>query len=140
MAGTVTVTLTKKDKPYDIAGFVEMKIEWVADAAAATVPNTALVSAGDYSAYLAGRSCGLAVTIPDGTTAPTANYDITIEDANGIDMMGGQLTNRSATAKEQVVPKIGDVYGARLCSGIWTFKLANNAVNSAAGTCYLYFI
>lgn len=140
MAGSITVTITKKDVVWDNGkGFVEVKIDWTAAADGSLTP-AAIVTTSQYNSYLAGRFCGLAETVPDGTTAPTTLYGITILNANGVDMMGGQLMDRSATAGEQAVPKIGDVYGAILCSGPWSFNLANNSVNAAKGTCYLFFI
>lgn len=71
-----------------------------------------------------------AVTDP-GTTAPTASYDITITDANGVDIMGGELADRSATATQQVVPKIGSLYGARRVNGTVTLNITNNSVTAA---------
>jgi len=73
----------------------------------------------------------MAVTDP-GTPAPTASYDITITDANGADIMGGVLADRSATATEQAVPKIGALYGARRVNGAVTLKVTNSSVTAAA--------
>jgi len=70
------------------------------------------------------------VTDP-GATAPTASYDITITDANGVDIMGAELENRSATATEQKVPKIGGLYGARRVNGTMTLNITNNSVTAA---------
>lgn len=70
------------------------------------------------------------VTDP-GTTAPTASYDITITDASGADIMGGVLADRSATASEQAVPKIGALYGPRRVNGTMTLNVTNNSVTAA---------
>ncbi len=42
----------------------------------------------------------LKVQTDPGSTAPTPSYDIDFDDANGEDIMGGALDNRSATATE----------------------------------------
>jgi hypothetical protein len=46
-----------------------------------------------------------AVTNPeDGATSPTANYDITLSDSDGIDLLTGLAANRSATDNENICP------------------------------------
>jgi len=105
---------------------------WTADASAATVPATAM------SAEVAGKVFGFylvqAETDP-GTTAPTADYDVTITDPNSLDLMSGSLSNRSATVTEIAFPNLT----ARPVDSILTFNLSGNAVNSAVGVCKLYF-
>lgn len=73
----------------------------------------------------------MVVTDP-GTPSPTASYDITITDASGVDIMGGELADRSATASEQVVPKIDGLYGARRVNGTITLNVTNNSVTAAS--------
>ncbi len=73
----------------------------------------------------------LVITDPDGTTAPTDQYDITLKDSNGVDIMGGEITNRSDTDSEQAVPKIDAVYGSRWIDGIATLAITGNSVASA---------
>lgn len=94
-----------------------------ADASDGSVPATASVPAIDGYVFLV-------VTDP-GATAPTGDYDITLTDSNSVDIMGGELGNRSATASEQAVPKIDAVYGSRWVDGILTLNITNNSVNSA---------
>jgi hypothetical protein len=45
--------------------------------------------------------------------------------------MGAELENRSATATEQKVPKIGGLYGARRVNGTMTLNITNNSVTAA---------
>lgn len=144
MAGSITVTLTKKqvvhDAP-DARGIIECKIDWVTQAAGAgegTLTSAAIVSTADYLKYLAGRECMFAVTDP-GTVAPTAAYDITITDEYGTDVFGGELTNRDAATSEQAIPIFGTHKTSRICLGPWAFNLSGNAVPSALGSCILYF-
>jgi hypothetical protein len=44
----------------------------------------------------------------DGATSPTANYDITLKDAAGTDLLGSQLLNRSEANVETIAPYIAD--------------------------------
>lgn len=73
-------------------------------------------------------------TIP-GTPAPQEAYDVTIEDANGFDLLEGRLANRSAASKEIVKPSILSpvIEGASL-----TLKISGNNVNGAKGTVLVY--
>ena len=104
---------------------------WTADASAHTVPATD--SKWAINGYVI-----LVVTNPDGDTAPTDEYDITLTDEDDCDIMGGNLADRSDTNTEQAVPKIGTVYGGRWVSGILTLNISGNSVNSAAGTVKVY--
>lgn len=80
----------------------------------------------------------MVVTNP-GAVAPTALYDITLTDADGVDIMGGTLANRSATASEQVIPAVvSGIYGGRYVIGGLTLNLTNNSVNGAGGTVVIY--
>lgn len=136
MAGSsATITFSKIDVLYAGAqGVVKAEIDWVADDTNGSVPET------DFSDFMnLGWYCVLAVTDPDSGTAPTDNYDIEILDEYGCDIFGGELMNRDTANSEQAVPMLGSAYGTRLCAGTWTFKLTNNAVNSAEGKCVLYF-
>lgn len=124
--------------PYNVENAIIriLKIEWATNAGAAVIPDYVLTAA-DLE-FIRGWNLFMAVTDP-GSTAPTANYDITITDQYGVDVMGGQLENRSDTESEQVVPKIGGVYGGRtMDGGAVTVAWANNAVNDATGTLVLF--
>jgi len=64
MAGSITVTLTKKQSVWDgLRGFIECKIDWVTQAAGAgegTLTSAAIVTTAQYNSYLAGRECIMA--------------------------------------------------------------------------------
>jgi hypothetical protein len=105
---------------------IVIELTWVADASAHTVPDYTL-SSDDLLEYYLYR----VVTDP-GATAPTALYDITINDSYG-DVTAGGLSNRSASATEileTVVPYNED----------WTISLSGNSVNSATGIVQLTFV
>jgi len=110
-------------------------LSWTADVAAATVPNKVI----DVSTYdVMGWYFFSAETNP-GTTAPTDDYDIVINDADGKDIAGGLLLNRDTSTTELVC--IGtSAHGYPVVRGNLTFVLSNNSVSSATGTCILVFL
>lgn len=75
-----------------------------------------------------------AVTDP-GSTAPTDNYDITITDASGNDVFGGELTNRDTTTSESAEPAIPYI---RVNLKDLNFNLSGNSQNGATGTVKIY--
>ena len=67
-----------------------------------------------------------------GSTAPQADYDIAINDSDGIDLMGGTLANRSATLSERAVPLLTTgAYGVTPIDGAITLAVTGNNVHSA---------
>ena len=79
----------------------------------------------------------LVVTNP-GSTSPTADYDITLTDEEGCDILGAEGVDRSATVSEQVMPKIGSAYLPRFVNSKLTLNIANNSVDSAGGVVLIY--
>lgn len=49
-------------------------------------------------------------TDPDGTAAPTDNYDVTLVDANGFDLAGGQLADRDTANTETVALTVPHIH------------------------------
>jgi len=103
-----------------------------ADAEAHTYPVTA--SNVDIDGYVF-----LVVTNPSGVTAPTDNYDITLTDSNGVDIMGGELLNRDETNSEQAVPLIDGVFGSRFVKGPLTITITNDLVDSAVTVVTVFY-
>jgi len=124
-AGTVTTTISRATNDT-----VKIVFAWTADASDGSVPATATTQTID--GYVV-----LVITNPGGT-APTDNYDITLTDADSVDIMGGTLADRDTSNSEHAVPKIGAVYGGRWVSGTITLNITNNSVNSATGTVTIY--
>jgi hypothetical protein len=145
MAGSsATVTFGKVDVPYvDTYGIVTVTIDWVADNGTGAVPD-AVFDTTDMVDIL-GRCATLAITNPGAAIAPQDNYDITIVDDLGCDIYGGALTNRDTALSEQTAPifeapaAFARTRRRPIISTGLTFKLANNNVNSATGTCILCF-
>lgn len=137
MAGSVVTTLAKVDTSgTDPSGARVLTFAWTADAADGSVPATAITA--NMAKVLSGLKAVLAITNP-GTTAPTDNYDIVISDPDGVDIFGDALLNRDTSNSEQARPAISTLAGERLVNGVLTFTLTNNSVNSATGTCKVYF-
>ena len=86
MAGTVVATENT------IPSVKQIHWAWTSSAGGAADDTTTAVFDGDI--------IGLA-TDPD-ATAPTADYDVAVTDSNGLDVLMGQGTDRSATAIEYV--------------------------------------
>ena len=81
------------------------------------------------------------MTTNPGATAPTGNWDITLVDENGVDMLTGAGANRHTTTSQTVFPilisqaQVGDVMvGTELIPTI-----TGNSVNAAIIAVDLYF-
>jgi hypothetical protein len=79
------------------------------------------------------------VTDPDGTDAPTANYDITLVDENSVDAANSLLINRHTSTTEEVYTLVSGAATPILLSGDHTFTVAN-AGDTKAGVCKLYLV
>ncbi len=71
------------------------------------------------------------VTNP-GATAPTDDYDITLVDADGVDLLAGEGANRDTSTSEQVFPTNNPLH-----NGLVDFTIAS-AGGEKTGTCTLY--
>jgi hypothetical protein len=94
------------------------------DAADGSIPNTVLPK-------IEGRLIAL-ITNP-GAVAPTDNYDITLEDSDGLDRLQGTGANRDTANSEQaaILFASSSAHPPVDLSETLTLKFANNAVNSA---------
>jgi hypothetical protein len=78
-------------------------------------------------------------TDPDGTAAPTDNYDITLTNANDVDVMGGALANRDTANTELTMPLLNANYVSIPVVGTLTLAITN-AGNEKSGKVRAYFI
>ena len=131
--GTASVT------GYDVIQVVAQKsrvvltITWVDDNAGTTLAiNPATYGIQGWYLYSV-------ETNPSNATAPTDNYDITLVDADGVDLAGGTLMNRD-TATTEIVNIGTSSTGFPVIRGTFTFTLSGNAVVGGAGTCILTFL
>lgn len=100
-------------------------------------------SVTDYetSSTIAGEILSV-VTDPDTSAAgltPSDNYDITLVDEYGIDVMGGALANRDSTTSEYALPLNGSNLYEPIVDGTLTLTVANNTKNAAKGHVYIYY-
>jgi len=118
MAGTVTkteVTATSVKK---------IRWSWTSDGDGDATSTT--------TAYFSGRILAF-LTDPDGTAAPSPNYDVTITDGDGDDVLLGQGANRDTANTEYVTEaNLGAVSSSKL-----TLTVAN-AGNSKKGVVALW--
>lgn len=125
MAGTVTIV----NIPPVTGNIGRLVATCTADASDATFPATALSAA--TPAFNGGKLLNLRTN--PGATAPTANYDITLVDGDGLDRLQGVGANRHTTNSEEVnIVYSGTAINPVAASGeTLTLTIANNAVNSA---------
>ncbi len=73
-----------------------------------------------------------------GATTPTADYDVVINDANGVDLFGGALGDCSATVTKTSFPFDATVYGSKIITGALT-PVVSNAGDTKTGSIVLFF-
>lgn len=117
MAGTVTVTEAS------LGGIQKIRWAWTSDASG----NADLITERAYY----GEVLAL-VTDPDGTDAPTDDYDITITDVEGYDVMQGAGADLDTANTETAVPT-----AASVAFGTLTLNVSN-AGDSKSGVAILY--
>ena len=130
MAGAL-VTQEREER----GGIVEITLDWIADDTNGSVPDTVIK-------WMIGGILKYVTTNP-GATAPTDLYDIVLEDKDGVDVMGGALSDRKTATSEVAYPKepgaTVNLNGVPVL-GQLTFKLTGNLINSAVGTVRLTII
>ena len=122
MAGTITSNANTigRELVTNHRNAIELLVSWVGDASDGTVPSLAVTG---YQGWWITK----VVTVP-GSVAPTTLYDITFLDSDGIDLMSGDLLNRSATLPEEADTASQVPYGG------FTIAISNQSVVSATGT------
>lgn len=115
-AGTVTVV--------EINGYHIKRIAWTWTSTAGGAAD--LVTTVTYTGQI------VALVTDPGATAPTDNYDITVTDADGVDVLNALGANRDTANTEQVVSGMGIVVGQPLTLNV------TNAGDSKQGVVYLY--
>jgi len=100
-------------------------------------------SVGAFTDYTTKKIDGLVIMVltdPDGTAKPTDNYDITLKNANGYDIMGGVLGNRNQTSTEVRRPYNTEeaAYMSVPVDGSLALAISNMG-NSKQGVVKIYF-
>lgn len=124
MADLGTVIVTE-----EVFGIVKkVKFEWESEGAGGNAEKATATTKNVYNGEIIRF-----VTIPDGTAAPTASYDVEVTDEDETDVLMGSGADRSATAIEQVLGSLlGCVANDRLSLSI------SNAGEKKKGTVILY--
>jgi len=119
MAGTVVETLHREGPIKAVV------LTCVGDAADGTVPATAIV--GQFSGRI------VALETNPGTPAPTANYDLTLTNENGYDVLQALGANRHTSTTERVsIVYSGTSTNPEVTSeNVLTLNVTNQSVNSA---------
>ena len=126
MAGTITPTHNKRGP----IGVIEYTC--TADASDGSYPET------ETAAKISGNL--MALETNPGATAPTANYDIVLDDAQGHDVLEGTGANRHTTNTEKATIAFGTYHGSPVAiTDVLTLKITNNSVNSAVVVIRLYY-
>ncbi len=126
MAGTVTQTHTKRGP----VGVVTLTC--TGDAADGSFPAT------DLTTKISGKI--IAIETNPGATAPTDNYDVALDDADGHDVLEAAGANRDTANTEKAAVAFGTYFGSPVSiSDVLTLKVTNNSVNSAITVVTIYY-
>lgn len=118
MAGTVTVT----EEAY--GSLRKVTFAWTSNASGAADGETTRAYNGVLERL---------VTVPSSTSAPSDNYDVAIEDEDGVDVLMGAGADRSTSNTEQVLASsLGCVANDTLTLHV------TNAGDTKSGTVHLY--
>ena len=135
MAGTLSVTSRQfidYSKDAKAKRCEKVICDFVGDASNGTVPALNL----ELKGFL------LKVVTNPGSTAPTANYDITLLDPDGADLDAAEskLLNRHTSNTEAVYPLVTGSTTPVFLLGTYTLTIANTSVNNATGRIIFYLI
>lgn len=129
-AGTVTESGPAKIKSKGGANQYVLTLTCTADASDGSYPATATRDINGF-VYL--------VETDPGATAPTDNYDITLTNEAGIDIMNGELVDRDTANSESAVPEVDSLPCSYFVDGTLTLTITNNSVNSATVVVKIYY-
>ena len=124
MAGTNTVTTADLGK-----GVTHYTMDWLSDASGDVNTNTFDIAMGYIIA--------IKFTPDGGGTAPTALYDVTLDDSDAYDLAGALGANLSATVPSRSVPLV-NTYGALFFEGGTCDLVVTNAGNAKGGIVELW--
>ena len=113
---------------------------WTSDVSGADVSGGAGLTTFSVSGEV------LRITTDPGSPAPSANYDVVINDQDGIDVAMGFLADRHTTTTESVVPRYrgtlpanGGAYSAPVFTAGPLELVITNAGTSKQGVVRLYY-
>ena len=130
-----SVVTVKTDSVND--GMEIVVFTWLANTVTGTVPATSTSGTWPHPRRQK-AGCIAKVNTNPGSTAPTDNYDITLTDDDGVDLMGGELANRDTATSEVAVPKIDTVFGCNIATESFIMNITGQSVSAATGTVSVY--
>ena len=130
MAGEVTQAVTTVVDPVKV-----VTLTCTADSSDGSYPATALT--GIPSNGRGGRLLQI-ITDPQ-STAPQDNYDITVTDSGGADLLLGVGANRDTANTEVAVIATNGAHSVYAGTATLTLNITNNNVNSAVIVIKLYY-
>tara|TARA_R110002020_G_scaffold138674_7_gene309160 strand:+ start:4142 stop:4525 length:384 start_codon:yes stop_codon:yes gene_type:complete len=118
MAGSITTTVSKQNS------LVKYKMDWLSDASGdVDVDAIAMVQGEIQSVHY----------FPDaGGTQPSDNYDLTMADTYGVDILTGTGSNLSQTTDTYAVPALSTYFKVVIEAGSYDLVIAN-AGNAKGG-------
>ena len=119
MAGSVTVTYSTPS-----AYIKWVKWAWTSDASGDVSGTDTKALDGKVLAW---------ETNPDDSDAPTANYDIVVNDEDSVDVAEAGLANRHTSTSEKVIPDPPEAISGALS------LVVSNAGNSKKGVVAMYY-
>ena len=130
MAGTITEALTSGRPPVKV-----ITLTCTADSSDGSYPATALsnIPHGEIGGRL------LQIATDPGSTAPQANYDITVTEAGGADLLLGVGANRHTSSSEVAIIESNGASAVYAGTDTLTLNITNNNVNSAGITIKIYY-
>ena len=121
MAGSVTITYSSHET------IKHVQWSWTSDASGDVSGTDTMVVSG----------VALRWATNPGSTAPTANYDIVVNDEDGIDIANGGLVNRHTSNSEHFIPG-GDADPGAAFLGKLSL-VVSNAGNAKEGVLRMYY-
>lgn len=118
MAGTTTITYQEH------RGIHVCTFTWLCDASGDADDGTTKAISGELLKV---------VTDPDGTDVPTDNYDIVLNDENGLDVAAAGLGNRDTANTEQALATLGSCFDGTLN------LVVSNAGNAKRGVVKVFY-
>ena len=128
MAGTITQALTSNIAPVKVITFT-----CTADSSDGSFPATTVTAADIKGSLLQ------IVTDPSGDTAPQDNYDITLTESGGADLLLGVGANRDTADTEVAIVQSSGARSVVAETDTLTLTITNNNVNSAIVVIKLYW-
>ena len=111
MAGSITTTVSKKNS------LVKYKMDWLSDASGDVDVDAIPMIQGEIQSVH---------YFPDaGGTQPSDNYDLTMTDSYGVDILTGTGANLSQTTDTYAVPALSTYFKVVIEAGSYDLVIAN---------------